>query len=104
MNSIINITNRKRIYNNYIVTLDAFFVFTFGCTLSEYLKIAKDTLKRFVQKVIYHDMEGQKQMNVDIQRINAAHGLTNGYKSPIAETYNGNGLLENFIRAKLTQR
>lgn len=43
-------------------------------------------------------------MNIDLQRINAAHGLTNGYKSPIAETYNGNGLLKNFIRAKLTQR
>lgn len=43
-------------------------------------------------------------MNINVQRINAAHGLTSGYKSPIAETYNGNGLLENFIRAKLTQR
>ena len=43
-------------------------------------------------------------MNINIQRINTAHGSSNGYKSPIAETYNGNGLLDNFIRAKLTQR
>ena len=49
-------------------------------------------------------MKGQKKMNLDIQRINTAHNLTNSYKSHIAETYNGNGLLENFIRAKLTQR
>lgn len=104
MNRYGKIMIRKSVYNNYIVTLDAFFVFTFGCTLSEYLKIAKDTLKKFVQKVIDQDMKGQKKMNLDALRINTAHNLTNGYKSPIAETYNGNGLLENFIRAKLTQR
>ena len=49
---------RKSVYNNYIVTLNGFFVFTFGCTLSEYFKITKDTLKKFVQKVIDQDMKG----------------------------------------------
>ena len=58
MNRYGKIMIRKSVYNNYIVTLNGFFVFTFGCTLSEYFKITKDTLKKFVQKVIDQDMKG----------------------------------------------
>lgn len=43
-------------------------------------------------------------MDIDVYRINAAHGLFNNYRSPVADTFNGNGLLENYIRAKLTNR
>ena len=43
-------------------------------------------------------------MNIDIQRINEAHGLYNNYKSPLADTFNGNTLLQNYVKAKLTQR
>ena len=43
-------------------------------------------------------------MNIIVQRLNAAHSLNNGYKSPIADTFNGKGLLENYIRARLTNR
>lgn len=99
-----NKINRKSVYNNYIVTIDSFFVFIFVCTLSEYLKMVKSTLKKFVQKVIYYGMKGKKQMDIIVQRLNAAHSLNKGYKSPIAETFNGKGLLENFIRARLTNR
>ena len=43
-------------------------------------------------------------MNIDVYRINAAHELFNNYRSPIADTFNGNGILENYIKAKLTNR
>ena len=43
-------------------------------------------------------------MNIDIQRINDAHNLYKNYSSPLANTFNGKSLLQNFIVAKLTQR
>ena len=43
-------------------------------------------------------------MNIQVQRINQAHSFNNDYRSPIADTYNGKSLLENYIRARLTNR
>lgn len=42
-------------------------------------------------------------MNIIIQNLNYAHSLNSGYRSPIAETFNGNGLLDNYIKAKYTE-
>ena len=43
-------------------------------------------------------------MNIEVQRLNAAHSFNKSYISPITETFNGNGMLENYIRAKLTSK
>ena len=43
-------------------------------------------------------------MDMITQRINRAHNTSNTYRSPIADTYNGNTLLQNYIKARLTNR
>ena len=39
-----------------------------------------------------------------IQRINQAHNTNNGYRSPIADTFSNQSMIERYIRARLTNR
>ena len=43
-------------------------------------------------------------MNITIQRINQAHNTDNGYRSPIADTYSSQSMIERYIKARLTNR
>ncbi len=43
-------------------------------------------------------------MNMIIQRFNQAHSAGNGYRSPIADTFSNQSMIERYIKARLTNR